>query len=483
MGNILEINNLVKRYIGFKLGEISLSLESGAILGIVGPNGAGKTTLIKSILGMVVKDAGTINVFNKSIDKGGVEIRDRIGFVSNEISVKDLVTPKLLGKIYGNFYSKWNQKLYDDYLFRFELPPSKRLNKLSQGMQMKTSLAFALSHDADLLILDEPTAGLDPIFREEIIDILLQELEDTSKSIIISSHITSDLDKCADYLLVMNKGKTLLSGAKDEIIESHRLIRADKADLNQISKESFVNIRKNKFGFEGLTNKIEAVTENISKEYVIEKPRVEDIMYYYCKKYVEMKHIILKYFRRRATLLYSFLLIPAIFITIGNMNLVFLTYVSFTFSFVFIFDDFSYAVALPISRKNIVIANYLAYTILALLNLTYITSILFLGNRFLGFSTGQSLSIIGILYSINILGFFSLYIPISIISKDNPIVARYSFFIIPLGYLLISPILHYFEVLANINVVYHILFTLLLVTSLSGYGIKISLKKIEVLDF
>lgn len=193
--------------------------------------------------------------------------------------------------------------------------------------------------------------------------------------------------------------------------------------------------------------------------------------------------MILKYFRRRATLLYSFLLIPAIFITIGNMNLVFLTYVSFTFSFVFIFDDFSYAVALPISRKNIVIANYIAYSILALFNVAYITSILLLCNRFLSFSTDQSLSIIGILYSINILGFFSLYIPISIISKDNPFVAKYSFFILPLGYLLISPILHYFDVITKIDVVYHIIFTLLLVTSLSGYGIKISLKKIEVLDF
>lgn len=284
MGNILEINNLVKRYKDFKLGEISLSLEPGTILGIVGPNGAGKTTLIKSILGMVVKESGDIKVFGKNLETDGVEIRDRIGFVSNEISVKDLVTPKLLGKIYGNFYSKWNQELYDDYLLRFELPPSKRLNKLSQGMQMKTSLAFALSHDADLLILDEPTAGLDPIFREEIIDILLQKLEDTSKSIIISSHITSDLDKCADYLLVMNKGKTLLSGAKDEIIESHRLIKADKDDINKIAKEYFVNIRNNKFGFEGLTNNIESVTEHLSKDYVIEKPRVEDIMYYYCKK-------------------------------------------------------------------------------------------------------------------------------------------------------------------------------------------------------
>ena len=196
-----------------------------------------------------------------------------------------------------------------------------------------------------------------------------------------------------------------------------------------------------------------------------------------------MKHMILKYFRKRATLLYSFLLIPAIFITIGNMNLVFLTYISFTFSFVFIFDDFSYAVALPISRKNIVIANYIAYAILALLNVTYLTSVLFLGNRFFSISTDLSLSLIGILYSINILGVFSLYIPLSIISKDNPVVARFSYLIIVLGYLLISPILHYFEVLAKINVAYHIIFTLILVSSLTYYGVKTSLKKIETIDF
>ena len=173
MGNILEINNLVKRYIGFKLGEISLSLEPGTILGVVGPNGAGKTTLIKSILGMVVKESGTVNVFGKNLETDGVAIRDRIGFVSSEMMtiLKGLITPQIFGKSYGRFYSKWNEKLYHDYLERFEIPASKGIGKLSQGMQMKLSLAFALSHEADLLILDEPTAGLDPIFREEILDI------------------------------------------------------------------------------------------------------------------------------------------------------------------------------------------------------------------------------------------------------------------------------------------------------------------------
>ena len=286
MGNILEINNLVKRYKDFKLGEISLSLEPGTILGIVGPNGAGKTTLIKSILGMVVKESGDIKVFGKDLDKSGVEIRDRIGFVSSEMMtiLKGLITPQIFGKSYGRFYSKWNEKLYNDYLFKFEIPASKSMGKLSQGMQMKVSLAFALSHDADLLILDEPTAGLDPIFREEILDILLAEIEDTHKSIIISTHITSDLDKCADYLLVMNEGKKLLMGTKDEIIESHSLVKADKSLLNPESKNLFINIRENKFGFDGLTNKLEDIAQHLTKDYLVERPRVEDIMYYYCKK-------------------------------------------------------------------------------------------------------------------------------------------------------------------------------------------------------
>jgi ABC-2 type transport system ATP-binding protein len=286
MGNILEINKLVKRYIGFKLGEISLTLEPGTILGIVGPNGAGKTTLIKSILGMAVKESGDIKVFGKDLATDGVEIRDRIGFVSIEMIavLKGLITPKIFGKTYGRYYSKWNEKKYHEYLERFEIPASKSIGKLSQGMKMKVSLAFALSHDAELLILDEPTAGLDPIFREEILDILLAEIEDSNKSIIISTHITSDLDKCADYLLVMNEGEKLLMGTKDEIIESHSLVKADKSVLNPELKKLFVNIRENKFGFEGLTNQLQDIAQLMTTDYVVERPRVEDIMYYYCKK-------------------------------------------------------------------------------------------------------------------------------------------------------------------------------------------------------
>ncbi len=196
-----------------------------------------------------------------------------------------------------------------------------------------------------------------------------------------------------------------------------------------------------------------------------------------------MKNMILKYFRKRVTLITSFFFIPAIFIAIGNMNLVFLTYMSFTFSFVFIFDDFSYAVALPISRRDIVLANYLAYMILALTNLIYITSVLFLGSRFLNFSTDSSLSLIGVLYSLNILGIFSLFIPISIISKYNQIVAKFSFLIVPLGFLLMFPFLQFYDVLAKTNILYHIIFTLLLVSISSYYGIKTSIKKIQVIDF
>lgn len=286
MDNILEINDLVKEYKGFTLGEISVSLEKGSILGIVGPNGAGKTTLIKTILGMAIKKSGDLTVFGKDLATSGVEIRDKIGFINNDNPIKGTLTAKKLGDMYGKFYSKWDKKKYFEYLDRFEIPWSKHLMKLSQGMQMKVSLAFALSHEAELLILDEPTSGLDPIFREEILDIFLEEIADSQKSIIISTHITSDLDKCADYLLVMNHGKKLLYGSKDEILESHKLVKGDSAVLSEENKALFINTKNNKFGFEGLTNRVDEVTKIMGKNHIIEKPRVEDIMVFYCKKQV-----------------------------------------------------------------------------------------------------------------------------------------------------------------------------------------------------
>ncbi len=284
MSKIINIKNLVKEYRHFTLGEISFSLEKGTILGIVGPNGSGKTTLIKTIIGMAVKKSGLVEVFGKSQDTDAVEIRDRIGFVNTDAIFNPGLRAKNLGKTYGHFYSKWDEKKYQWYLEQFEIRKKSTLQKLSTGERVKVSLAFALSHDAQLLILDEPTAGLDPIFREEILNTLMLEVENTDKSIIISTHITSDLDKCADYLMVMRGGKNVLFGTKDDILDSHKIVKGDYAKLESASKNLFVNVRNNKFGFEGLTRQVDDVISLLGENYVVEKPKVEDIMVHYCRK-------------------------------------------------------------------------------------------------------------------------------------------------------------------------------------------------------
>lgn len=196
-----------------------------------------------------------------------------------------------------------------------------------------------------------------------------------------------------------------------------------------------------------------------------------------------MKHMILKYFRKRLTLLFSFLIIPAVFIIIGNLNLVFLVYMSFTFSFAFIFDDFSYAVALPISRKDIVIANYTAYWILAFLHTFYISSVLFLGMKFLNFATDQSLSLLGILYSLNILGVVSLIIPFSLECFINQRIKSYAGLFTASGFLLMFPILAYFDVINKLSIIYQFIFTISLIGLITHLGIKSSLKKIQLIDF
>ena len=284
MNTVLAVENLVKRYRHFRLGALSFKLEKGTVLGIVGPNGSGKTTLIKAILGMVLKESGSIKVFGNDIDVDGPAIRDRIGFVQSEFPFNVRLKAKNLGKLYGHFYSDWNEDVYKEYLKKFEIRTNSTLSKLSTGMRVKVSLAFALSHKAELLILDEPTAGLDPMFREEILDLLMTEIEDSDKSIIIATHITSDLDKCADYLMVIKDGKNVLFGEKDEILESHQIVKGDYAEITPTTEKLFVGIKNNKFGFEGLTKNVEDIKTVLGANYLTEKPKVEDIMVFYSRK-------------------------------------------------------------------------------------------------------------------------------------------------------------------------------------------------------
>ncbi|WDV44583.1 ABC transporter ATP-binding protein [Clostridiaceae bacterium M8S5] len=277
--NILEIKNLSKDYDKFKLDNISFTVKKGYIMGFIGPNGAGKSTTIKLIMNLLKKNSGQINIFGKDNIKYEREVKQRIGFVYDENYFYDDLKISQMKKIIAPFYKEWDDKAFDRYLLQFNLDRDKRIKELSKGMKMKFSLAVALSHNAQLIIMDEPTAGLDPVFRSEILDILYELIEDENKAIFFSTHITTDLDKIADYITFINKGQIVFSESKEEIFEKYSIIKGGLELINEESKGHFIGLRKNSYGFEALTN-----SEKIKKLYrnhaVIEKATLEDIMVY-----------------------------------------------------------------------------------------------------------------------------------------------------------------------------------------------------------
>jgi ABC-2 type transport system ATP-binding protein len=207
MNEILEVRNLTKNYLGFSLNNISFTLEKGYIMGFIGPNGAGKTTTIRLIMNLIRRDSGEIRVFGLDNIKDELEVKERIGFVYDENHFYNELSVLEMKKIIAPFYSRWDDSVFKDYLDRFELSPRKKIKDLSRGMKMKFSLVISLSHHADLLLLDEPTSGLDPIFRSELLDILAEIIQDENKSIFLSTHLTADLDKIADYITFINLGE------------------------------------------------------------------------------------------------------------------------------------------------------------------------------------------------------------------------------------------------------------------------------------
>ena len=235
MENILEVTNLRKEYPGFTLKNISFSLPRGFIMGFIGPNGAGKSTTIKLIMNLVRKDSGKIKVFGLDNAAHDQEIKQNIGFVYDENHYYEELTPDEIRSIIAPFYSRWDDKAYYGFLRCFELPQKKKLKKFSKGMKTKFSLAVALSHGAELVIMDEPTSGLDPVFRREILDILLELIQDERKSVLFSTHITSDLDRVADYITFINKGEIVFSTQRDDILENYGLVRGTRKLLGHLA--------------------------------------------------------------------------------------------------------------------------------------------------------------------------------------------------------------------------------------------------------
>ena len=278
MTNSIEIRGLNKSYPDFTLGEIDLTLPGGTIMGLIGENGAGKTTLMKCILNLVRRDSGSITLLGYDNIREERLAKAEIGVVLDECFFHDTLRPKDVGAILAPaFRDSWDSRLYKDYLDKFQLPQGKLIKEFSRGMKMKLSLAAALAHRPKLLLLDEATAGLDPVVRDEILDEFLAFICDEEHSILISSHITSDLEKVADYITYLHQGRIVLSDAKDTILEHYGRVGCTAAQLEAIDPADLVRVRRGSFGCEALV--ADRGTFHRSYPHLMVEPiALEDIM-------------------------------------------------------------------------------------------------------------------------------------------------------------------------------------------------------------
>ncbi|USG65742.1 ABC transporter ATP-binding protein [Brevibacillus ruminantium] len=276
----LDIRNLNKKYPNFQLKDVSFQLEKGYIMGFIGANGAGKTTMIKSILNMIQIDSGEICILGKNIAEHEIELKQDIGCAFSGVDFYTRSKIKTLTNITKKFYKNWSDETYYSYLKRFKLDENKKIAELSTGMKVKYSLALALSHGAKLLILDEPTSGLDTVARDDLLDIFQELIVGGEISILFSTHITSDLEKCADFITFIENGQIIASSEKHDFMESYRLLSGSESQLNEV-KEHLISYKINSFGFTGL---IHAKDFDPSSEIKSATPSLEEIMIYFAKK-------------------------------------------------------------------------------------------------------------------------------------------------------------------------------------------------------
>lgn len=246
MENILELHNLTKSYpkSDFTLEQISFSLPYGSILGFVGENGAGKTTTIGCILNTIGKDGGTVKLFGREMGDEDTGVRERIGVVYDGDNFPGFWTAKQLSKVMAGLYQNWDQTLFQKYLADFQLPPRQKIRHYSKGMTMKLAIAAALSHHPELLILDEATSGLDPVMRDDMLDVFLEFVQEENHSILLSSHITSDLEKVADYITFIHEGRLILTAAKDDLVYQYGIMRCKESQFQGLDKEDVIAYRK-----------------------------------------------------------------------------------------------------------------------------------------------------------------------------------------------------------------------------------------------
>lgn len=281
MDNILEVRNLTKQYADFTLDHVSFSIPKGTIMGLIGENGAGKSTTINAILDLIHKDDGTVTFWGQELSSAK-QLKEDIGVVFDGINFYETLTAAKVEKISQTAYKQWDDRLYREYLNRFQLPADKEIKTFSKGMKMKLCIAVALSHRPKLLILDEATSGLDPVMRDDILDVFLEFVQDEEHSIMISSHITTDLEKVADTITFIHQGKVLFCKAKDELLYHYGIIRCGAAIFDEIDKSEILAYRKEDYQW----NVLVADKEKARRRYknaVVDDAAIDDILLLYVK--------------------------------------------------------------------------------------------------------------------------------------------------------------------------------------------------------
>lgn len=277
----LKLKGVSKKFPDFTLKDICFTLPKGYIMGVIGPNGAGKTTTIQLILNILEKDAGEVLVFGMDNVKNEISIKQNVGVVFDNIFYVDSWSVRDTEKALSIFYEEWKHDVFEEMITRFDLPWNKKVSELSRGMQMKLMLAAAFSHNAKLLILDEPTSGLDPVMRDEFLEILQDYIKDGERSVLFSTHITTDLEKIADYITFINQGKMFYTGSLEDLLCGFRIIKGRPKDLTKILEDKIIGLRSTDIGFEGL---IRIEDKVYFENFVVDNATLDDIVIHVSKK-------------------------------------------------------------------------------------------------------------------------------------------------------------------------------------------------------
>ncbi|WP_368917173.1 phenol-soluble modulin export ABC transporter ATP-binding protein PmtA [Staphylococcus haemolyticus] len=278
--NVIEVKDVSFQSSAFSINNLSFSIPQGFVTGFIGANGAGKTTIIRMIMDIIEPKQGHISIFGEKIANKPKWIKNKIGFVYSEVYFNQQWTAKKLEKMVSPFYTDWDSQAFKNYLEKFNLPFDEKIKHFSTGMKMKLSLALALSHHAELFILDEPTAGLDPIVRNEVLEILQSELLDEHKTLFISTHIISDLEKIADYLVHIKDGEVIMQGFRHQLQEQYSIVQGDNQDLDEELNRLFLYKEVKSTGFVGFTKQAQVFKELFGKKVNIKQPAIEELMIY-----------------------------------------------------------------------------------------------------------------------------------------------------------------------------------------------------------